>query len=892
MEKKNKMEKHGRMKAHRVSKTPNFRKSDTKKKKKKSMKEMKGGRREKSGPHLPSSFLKEIGIQKPISNSSDQVEGDDESDDLYEYVEKLPEEERKENRRFDQVENYDYELPEEFEDEDVPSDEEDDGEEDDGEDDEEEKGDDAEKHVRMLQSITGLPAKAFEDKPRKDAVLSDIHGDFGQEKISINDLLDPLHGTTGYSKLRKRLHQLEKAPMAIQAPLPKVEKEKLERKVAYEQSKKDITKWEPLVKRNREAPTLFFGEKINLGVNTVGAIAAGHEPRTEFEKKMAELIGVPEIREAQKNDGFKILELNKVSIEDVRDRQNYLAKMRSLLFRHEMKAKHIKNIKSKTYHRILKKQRQKTASSEINVDPEEAKELAIKQEFKRAEERMTLKHKNSSKWAKRILKRGLKAQDDGTRTAIADQLHQHALLTRKMNSMNENSSSDESTNDDSDYLSPGSDNEGVSKILNKAKNKTIKAMEDEDEIPKSGVFSLPFMERGLKKQKDAAFEEARLALEEYELSLGKLGEDDETGPSTEIKTGRRVFGGIKLQPVRPNMNHNGSDSEGDFEIREEEDLPKVEIVQQDVHIRSALVPDDDIETGQETIYKEFGDIVKNPGSKTTYDVAIFASDSWRKCKQMGDKNPSENVKAVDDNIATSSRDSVGDEYNSDSESELEMVDGFLSSDPKSDDYKLPSQDDLIRRAFAGDDVEMEFEKEKMDVLNEENPQPEKPVLLPGWGQWTHIQRKKGIPSVITEEHERAKRKRDEALKKRKDAHLKHVIISEKIDKKAEKLHANTLPFPYTSKDVYEQSIRMPIGPDYNPAISIGALNRPAVVKRTGVIIKPIKYEDVDPHGKYEESKVTKTTHKPKKNKHAESKKSIQKPMTKKAKLAGGKVSRK
>lgn len=125
----------------------------------------------------------------------------------------------------------------------------------------------------------------------------------------------------------------------------------------------------------------------------------------------------------------------------------------------------------------------------------------------------------------------------------------------------------------------------------------------------------------------------------------------------------------------------------------------------------------------------------------------------------------------------------GHDDNSDSDSDLEMVDGFLSAHSKPDDYELPSQGELIHRAFAGDDVEMEFEKEKMDVLNEENPEPEKPVLLPGWGQWTHIQRKKGIPSIITEEHENAKRKREEALKTRKDSHLKHVIISEKIDKK-------------------------------------------------------------------------------------------------------------
>lgn len=45
---------------------------------------------------------------------------------------------------------------------------------------------------------------------------------------------------------------------------------------------------------------------------------------------------------------------------------------------------------------------------------------------------------------------------------------------------------------------------------------------------------------------------------------------------------------------------------------------------------------------------------------------------------------------------------------------------------------------------------------------------------------------------------------------------------------SEKLLTKNLPHPYTSKEVYEQSIRMPIGPDYNPAISVRALNRPAV----------------------------------------------------------------
>ncbi|XP_020575501.1 uncharacterized protein C57A7.06 [Phalaenopsis equestris] len=878
-DKNQKKAKRERRKAHTASKTLNY----TQSMKKKSKKAAKDGRRSKSGPHLPSSFLRELGLEKPIPNQSDREEGEEEIEDLYEYEEALPEEETKKNRRFDLVENYEYELPDDFKDEDVPSDDDEHVHSDEDEGLADEEGDDEDagkKHVRMLQSITGLPAEAFEDKQKKVATLSGVQGDFGGQQITIKDLLDPLHGKAGYSKLRKRLHQLEKAPMAIQAPLPKVEKDKLERKVTYEKSRKEITKWEPLVKRNREAPTLYFGEDIDLGMHTVGTIAAEYKPRTEFEKKMAALIGDPAVMEAHRKDGARLLELNKVTIEDVMDHQNRLAKMRSLLFRHEMKAKHIKNIKSKTYHRILKKERRKAGSAEANVDPEAAKELAIKQEFKRAEERMTLKHKNSSKWAKRILKRGFKAQDEGTRTAIAEQLQQHALLTRKMNSMNENSSSDETSDDDSNELLPCSDSEGVSKLLNKAKEKTIKAMEEEDEIPKSGVFALPFMERSLKKQKEAAHEEARLALQEYELSLGKL-EGDAADQSTDKRSGRRVFVGAKSQPMmlstRESENHNDSDSEAEFEVREEENKHKVESGPQDALIGSALVPDD-AETGQETIYKAFDDIIKNPGLKTTYEVAIFASNTWKK---MGGQNTGDNItekSAVADNLVFPSQNLVEADDNSDSDSDLEMVDGFLSAHPKSDDYKLPSQDELKHRAFAGDDVEMEFEKEKINVLNEENPEPEKPVLLPGWGQWTHVQQKKGIPSIITEEHEKAKRKREESLKKRKDSHLKHVIISEKIDKKAEKLLAKTLPFPYTSNEAYEQSIRMPIGPDYNPAISIGALNRPAVVKRAGVIINPIKYEDIDPFGKSEGSKE------PKQSKQ-------KKPNSKKTKLTGRKVSK-
>lgn len=106
------------------------------------------------------------------------------------------------------------------------------------------------------------------------------------------------------------------------------------------------------------------------------------------------------------------------------------------------------------------------------------------------QERLTLKHKNKGKWAKRMIRRGLNVKFDGTKAAIAEQLQMNASLSRKMNSMKDGSSSDES--DDEDELNDGSDEDTPSRLIAKAKEKTLKALED-DEAPNSGLMSLPFM---------------------------------------------------------------------------------------------------------------------------------------------------------------------------------------------------------------------------------------------------------------------------------------------------------------------------------------------------------------------------------------------------------------
>lgn len=134
----------------------------------------------------------------------------------------------------------------------------------------------------------------------------------GDGLISIEDLVNPLRGKPFYGKIRKRTHQIQKNAITVHAPLPKADQAKIERKVAYEESKKHVTKWQHIIQRNREAPTIFFDENINLGFSTVGAIASQFEPRNEFERKMAALVHDDKVMEAHKKDGSRLLEMNMV----------------------------------------------------------------------------------------------------------------------------------------------------------------------------------------------------------------------------------------------------------------------------------------------------------------------------------------------------------------------------------------------------------------------------------------------------------------------------------------------------------------------------------------------------------------------------------------------------
>lgn len=94
----------------------------------------------------------------------------------------------------------------------------------------------------------------------------------------------------------------------------------------------------------------------------------------------------------------------------MKERHAEIEKARALMTYYQRKRHQINKIKSKAYHRIRKKQKERRDDKERELieqtDPELAQQLAEADTVKRLEERMNLRHKNTSKWAKMALAHG------------------------------------------------------------------------------------------------------------------------------------------------------------------------------------------------------------------------------------------------------------------------------------------------------------------------------------------------------------------------------------------------------------------------------------------------------------------------------------------------------
>lgn len=625
----------------------------------------------------------------------------------------------------------------------------------------------------------------------------------GGQDITLADMLSVVDQKTSKKAILIDQEDEDNAK-ALAIPLPKRIQERHDRKAAYEISKDEVNKWKDTVKQNREAEVLSF--PMNKPVDHNMPSTFQETPAlTDLEKKVNSVLTESSLLDDKKESTFEDIATAKMSAEELRKRQNELRKMRELMFRNEREAKRIKKIKSRSYRRIKKKELLKNKSL---VEDDESDD--DEHDSKRAQERMSLKHKNNSAWSRSMIKSGL-SKDKEAREEMEEMLRRGESLKSKILDREE-----------------GDDEFGDSNDLNLDKDVSYDSeSEVRENLGKTGVLNMAFMKNAEARE--------RTRNEETKRNLRKLHENEDIAEFDEaekynavdvhINPGRRIYtpGAAKSQEE---MQKVAADVMFEDEIDNSKNLsnrlsqtPKSKSILAEA---KNLVSENNEEDEQNPWLQSSDSNVKksNKIRVTDKDSSKLEKNAQKISKQKKRKatEMNEPEEIIDMNQTLKIVDPHGDE--SDAGSEV-------------NDIHMFKQQDLIKQAFAGDDVVKEFEAEKKQVIRDEGDQVED-LTLPGWGDWAGGKNKKSKKNKII------KRTKGVDFDKRKDKNLKNVIINEKVNKKNSKYQSSAVPFPFENREQYERSLRMPIGQEWTSRETHQRLTMPKVTIKSGVVIDPLK----------------------------------------------------
>ncbi|KAM7045339.1 U3 small nucleolar RNA-associated protein 14 homolog A [Molossus nigricans] len=694
------------------------------------------------------------------------------------------------------------------------------------------------KHQKLLEAISSLDGKdrrKLAERSEASLKVSEftVSSEGSGERLILSDLLEPFKTSSTLATVKKQLNRV-KSKKTVELPLNKEEIERIHREVAFNKTSQALSKWDPVVLKNRQAEQLVFPlKKEQSAFAPIEHVLNGWKARTPLEQEIFNLlyknkqpVTDPLLTPVEKAS------LKAMSLEEAKMRRAELQRARALQSYYEARARREKKIKSKKYHRVLKKGKAKEALKEFEklrkVDPNAALEELEKLKKARIMERMSLKHQNSGKWAKS--KAIMAKYDLEARQAMQDQLARNKELTQKFQVASESEEEERGTEEEGDLLVPDVVNEvqmtsdgpnpwmvrnhsggekqaeiqkDPEQLPEPVANEASESEGEESPVAKEEILLKEFEERrslskksglnqdakpvGRQETKDFSSQEV---LSELRALSQKLNKDNHQSRKQKVSSARTVLPVQREGPAR--------EEEEPLLLQTLERAKTLEELDKEGCFQNKELSRPALEGKQ---------LEKNPDNQPS------APKKKRK-EQMIDlqnilttKSPSMKSLAVPTTIE-----------------ELE-------------DEQEKDQKQMIKEAFAGDDVIRDFLKEKREAVEASKPK-DMDLTLPGWGEWGGVGLK---PSA---------RKRHRFLIKvpegspRKDKNLPNVIINEKRNIHAAAHQVRVLPYPFTHHQQFERTIQTPIGSTWNTQRAFQKLTTPKVVTKPGHIIKPIKAEDV------------------------------------------------
>lgn len=261
------------------------------------------------------------------------------------------------------------------------------------------------KHEQLIENVISLSRPPRIKKPsRTEPTVKiseyDLVNSFLNNKstVRIHELTNVLKSRAKHVELKKKLINKEKRAKVLPKPLEKPQADRIRRTVGYEKTRQELDKWEPVITSNRAALNLQF--PLNTHVNLDKEDKCEFRVKSELKRKLEEIEHKYEVNVVEIEEDTKI----PLSMEEIMERRREAAKMRAHQSYKEAKARRLSKIKNKKYHRIQRREKMKQQFKEFELLQKHNPEAALKKleeiEKARAEERFSLRHKNTGQWAR------------------------------------------------------------------------------------------------------------------------------------------------------------------------------------------------------------------------------------------------------------------------------------------------------------------------------------------------------------------------------------------------------------------------------------------------------------------------------------------------------------
>ncbi|TKA77516.1 hypothetical protein B0A49_03339 [Cryomyces minteri] len=728
----------------------------------------------------------------------------------------------------------------------------------------------------LIASLEPQPTTTSKKAHTVDVYESLVPSDFGHtssQKLTVDDL----RAATSDPSLRKSLKLLEQSSSTKQvpkrtgvarkldAPLPKRQQDRLDRAAANQKANETLERWKDTVIHNRRAEHLSFPLQDPSAAEPQGVTkfvpTLESKPANELESTIQSILqesGFSTSKGKTEEDqirAFEELATKKMPLEEVQARRAELKKARELLFREEVRAKRVKKIKSKSYRRVHRREREKVAQNEkdafaaagIDISEDEREQ----NERRRAEERMGAKHREG-KWAKSVHQSGRAAWDEDARAGVTEMARRNEELRRRIEGKEVHAEDEEGTTDissdesEDDSLSDGEGNaSSEDKRLSRQLAKLNRSASEGGESKLSSMMFMKRAEAARKAQNDEDIERMRREL---------AGEETASDNEQETSMGRKLFGPKPTAAINPAITQKGSEFEersgSDNEDRNSEDGVNIVVDKADSTSK-------DPTPKPRSIFKKPQKIAKRQPAPSTDDAnnpwlsrstkngthAVDVQDSVQadvlRIDRLDRSTPPRTKPAQSRHVTTTEctapTDADGWTTVTYAKDGVEYADGEDDYDAESHLPFVLRNQELVRRGFAGDEAVTDFEAEKKAAIAEEDDKITDNTL-PGWGSWTG----EGLSKAAKRAQNRQKGRfttTEEGIKPetRKDRKLGNVIINEGRVKKNAKYLASQLPHQYENRQQYERALRLPIGPEWTTKETFQNATKPRVLVKQGII---------------------------------------------------------